>query len=241
MLYLDIGDSNNKNVLVLIHGLAERFDEAWNPQHELSKHYRLIIPSLRGHFGNEKSDITMENYAKDIIELLKKLNITSASFVGLSLGGLITMEIFKQNPDLIEKIILSNTTYRIPQLIGNKIVNASERYLKTSKELLIDKITNKSMHSKKYIDETRKSFYISDQYLSAARATVGCDYTEILTQIDKPTLIIGSYFDVTTPIFNVWTLKYLISHAKVKLLNTGHLSNLECPEEFNKAIGEFIN
>ena len=241
MLYLDIGDRENENVLCFIHGLAERFDESWKPQHELSEHYRLIIPSLRGHFGNEKSDITMENYAKDIIELLDKLNIKSATFIGLSLGGLVTMEIFKQRSEIIDKIILCNTTYRIPQLIGNKIVNASERYLKISKDLLIDKIVNKSMDNKKYIEEARKSFYISDQYILAARATIGCDYTDILTQVDKPTLIIGGYYDMTTPLFNVWTLKYLISHAKVKLLHTGHLSNIESKDSFNRAIRQFIN
>jgi pimeloyl-ACP methyl ester carboxylesterase len=239
MEYIDIGDG--ENVLVLIHGLSERYDEAWKPQFELSKDYRLIIPSLRGHFGNDKSDITMENYAKDIIELLEKLNIKSASFAGLSLGGLVTMEIYKQRPDLINKLALCNTTYRIPQMIGNKIVNASERYLNISKDLLIDKIVNKSIHNKKFKDEVRKTFYISDQYISAARASIGCDYTETLTQIDKPTLIIGSYFDVTTPVFNVWTLKYLIPHAKVKLYNAGHFSNFECRDDFNNIVREFIN
>jgi pimeloyl-ACP methyl ester carboxylesterase len=239
MEYIDIGDG--ENVLVLIHGLSQRYDEAWRKQLELSKHYRLIIPALRGHYGNDKSDITMENYAKDIIELLDKLNIKSANFAGISLGGLVTMEVFKQRPDLIKKMALCNTTYRIPRIIGNKIVNTSEKYLNISKDLLIEKIVNKSIHNKKYTEKTQKSFYISDQYISAARASLGCDYAETLIQIDKPTLIIGSYFDMTTPVFNTLTLKYLIPHAKVKLFNAGHLSNIECPEEFNKAMKDFIN
>jgi 3-oxoadipate enol-lactonase len=239
MEYLDIGDG--EKVLVLIHGLSERYDEAWKLQYELSKHYRLIIPALRGHFGNEKSDITMENYAKDVIELLERLNVNSANFAGVSLGGLVVMEIFKQRPNIIEKIALCNTTYRIPQIIGNKIVNTSERYLNVSKDYLISKIINKSIHNSELKEEARKLFYISDQYIPAARASIACNYTDTLTQIDKPTLIIGSYLDLTTPVFNVWTLKYLIPHAKVKMLHSGHLSNFECPDEFNKVLKEFIN
>lgn len=227
--------------IIFIHGLASH-KGSWETQHELSDTYRLIIPDLRGHgiYNNSYTEFTMEKYAADIIEILEHLQIDSAYFVGLSLGGLITMEIYKQRPKLIKGIILSNTTFAIPTFIGNKIVNASEKYLNIGEEKLIERIVHKSLHNSKYIDEVTKAFYITDQYIEAAKAPLGCNYTDILTQIDKPTLIIGGYYDITTPVFNVWTLKYLIPHAEVKMFHCAHISNIECREDFNQAIRNFI-
>jgi 3-oxoadipate enol-lactonase len=236
--YDDLGKGE---VVVFIHGLGSH-KGAWIGQHELSDTHRLIIPDLRAHGDNTINDepITMENYASDVIELLEHLHIKSAYMAGLSLGGIITMEIYKQRPDIIKGLILCNTTHQIPAFIGNKVMNASERYFNKSKEELIERIANKSIYNKKYLEETKQAFYISDRYIDASRASIGCDYSDTLRNIDKPTLLIGGYFDVTTPPFTILMMKYLIRHAEMKMLHSGHLSNIERKDEFNYWIRRFI-
>jgi pimeloyl-ACP methyl ester carboxylesterase len=49
-------------------------------------------------------DITIENMAKDVIELLDE----SAYICGLSLGGIVAQEIYKQAPDKVKGLILAN-------------------------------------------------------------------------------------------------------------------------------------
>jgi pimeloyl-ACP methyl ester carboxylesterase len=236
--YIDIGKGTP---ILFIHGLGSH-KGSWEPQlSELSDTYRLIAVDLRGHGESHiEGEITLQTYAADVIELLDHLHISEVYLCGLSLGGLVTMEIYKQKPEIIKGLILCNTTFAIPTIIGNKIVNASEKYLNISKETLVDRIVNKSLHNSKYIEEVTKAFYISDQYIEAAKAPLGCNYTDTLTQIDKPTLIIGGYYDITTPIVNTWALKYLISHAVVKIFHCAHISNIECKDQFNEAIREFI-
>jgi 3-oxoadipate enol-lactonase len=236
--YDDLGKGET---ILFIHGLGSH-KSAWRGQHELSDTYRLIIPDLRAHGDNTINDeaITMENYASDVIEIIENLQLRNVWICGLSLGGIVAMEIYKQRPDLIKGLILCNTTHQIPSLIGNKVVNASERYFNKSKEELIERIANKSIYNKKYLEETKQAFYISDRYIDASRASVGCDYTDTLRNIDKPTLLIGGYFDITTPPFTTLMMKYLIRQSEMRMLHSGHLSNIERKDEFNYWIRRFI-
>ena len=89
------------------------------PQHELANRYRLVIPDLRGHGETEMNEgITVKNFALDIIELLEYLEIPSAFICGLSLGGIVAQELYKQRPDLVKGLILSNTTSYVPGYIS---------------------------------------------------------------------------------------------------------------------------
>ncbi|WP_071393168.1 alpha/beta fold hydrolase [Bacillus tuaregi] len=92
LAYHDIGSGIP---LVLIHGLGSR-KEAWKPQYELAARYRLIIPDLRGHGETSFNDsFTMQNFAKDIRNLIEYLRIPDAFICGLSLGGMVAQELYK--------------------------------------------------------------------------------------------------------------------------------------------------
>jgi pimeloyl-ACP methyl ester carboxylesterase len=67
------------------------------------------------------------------------------------------------------------------------------------------------------------------------------DSREQLSQISKPTLIIGGSEDMLTP---PWFQKYLHENLKKSSLRiiegAGHLSMIEKPEKFNKILLEFL-
>lgn len=229
--------------LVLIHGLGSK-KEAWMAQYELALQYRLIIPDLRGHGETSLNDsITIQNFAKDIRNLLQYLEISSAFICGLSLGGIVAQELYKRHPELVKGLILANTTSYVPSLFAyHSITSASIHLRKGRQERLVEQIVKASLYDHSYMEEAMNAFHVRDTYLESAKAPVGVNYFPVLPTIKKPVLLIGSTHDRVTPIVNVFLMRPYIRNVRTALLRrTGHLSNIENSQYFNQYVRNFID
>jgi 3-oxoadipate enol-lactonase len=238
LVYQDIGKGTP---LVMIHGLGSK-KEAWEPQHGLADHYRLILPDLRGH-GETKlaQDLSVKNFALDIIHLLDLLEIPSAYICGLSLGGIVAQEIYRQHPERVKGLILANTTSYIPALLTYSSICHSHHLLHYDKHRLLNLIVETSLYDHSYKEEAMDTFQLRDTYSSCAMAPVGINYYPVLPTINKPVLLIGSTHDRITPLINILSMSYFIQDVQSVYFNhTGHLSNIERKEPFNQAISDFL-
>jgi pimeloyl-ACP methyl ester carboxylesterase len=109
-------DAGSGDCVVLIHG--HPFDRTlWQPQvAALCGDFRVVVPDLRG-FGHSPVTqhlVTMRELAADIEELLESLGIERAALVGLSMGGLVTMELAASQPERYWAIGLVATTMEPP-------------------------------------------------------------------------------------------------------------------------------
>jgi pimeloyl-ACP methyl ester carboxylesterase len=109
LAYDDIG---NGDCVLLIHG--HPFDRTlWSPQlTALRDDFRVLAPDLRG-FGQSPVTphrVTMREYASDLIGLLDDLGIAQAAVVGLSMGGLVAMELATSWPERCWALGLVATT-----------------------------------------------------------------------------------------------------------------------------------
>ena len=102
---------NQKNDLipiVLVHGFSVP-SYIWDPTFELlsSKGYFVIALDLygRGFSENVDESYTDELFANQVIELLEKLNLDSAKFLGLSNGGRVISKIADINPSIVEELV----------------------------------------------------------------------------------------------------------------------------------------
>lgn len=238
LAYNDLGEGTP---LVLIHGLGSK-KEAWLPQHELADSYRLIIPDLRGHGETVlNEDISIKNFALDIIELLGHLKIKSAFFCGLSLGGIIAQELYRQRPEMVMGLILSNTAAYIPAIFAGFIISQSNRLLQKGEKELVEHIVSNGLYDAAYKEEAKNAFHIRETYLEAAKAPIGINYFFTLPMIRKPVLLIGSTHDRVTPFINIFLMGIFIRRASTTLLqNAGHLSNIEKKDLFNQSVRDFI-
>jgi 3-oxoadipate enol-lactonase len=105
-------DEGHGECVVLIHGRP--FDRRlWEPQLvAMRDRFRILVPDLRG-FGESPvtpGSVMMREYAADIEHLLDALEITRAAIVGLSMGGLVTMELAASRPERYWAIGLVATT-----------------------------------------------------------------------------------------------------------------------------------
>jgi 3-oxoadipate enol-lactonase len=231
LTYKDLGSGTP---IVLLHGLGST-KEAWVSQHELANKYRLIIPDLRGHGETViNENFTIKNFALDIIELIEHLNIPSAFICGFSFGGIVAQELYKQRPDLVKGLILSNTTSYIPPFFASNMINMSQQDL-------IEHILSTGLYDESFKEEARKTFRIRDTYMESMKASIGVNYFSVLMTIKKPVLLIGSTHDKVTPSLNLYLMKTFIRKAQIAILkDTGHLSNIEKRDLFNQHIKDFI-
>lgn len=234
--YIELGSGEP---LVLIHGLGNTKD-LWLRQHKLAEKFRLIIPELRGHGQTiENDNINMYNFAEDVIKLLEYLNISTAFFCGLSLGGIVVQEIDRIKPSMVKGLILANTTSYIPVIAYGLIHEAIEHY---DKAYFIEEMAKRCIHNQEYLDEAVKSFAIRDSYILSALAPINVNYLFHFLLINKPILLIGGLEDEVTPPINILTMKVWNFRAEMIIFNNcGHLSNIEKSEEFNKNIEKFID
>ena len=98
--------------VVLIHG--HPFDRSlWQPQvAALAGEFRVVAPDLRG-FGESPVTphlVSLPDYAEDVVELLARLGIGRAAIVGLSMGGLVAMELATVHPERCWALGLVTTT-----------------------------------------------------------------------------------------------------------------------------------
>ncbi len=108
MAYLAIGSGPP---LVAIHGSLGDF-RSWSPvMGPLSRHFRLIVPSLRhffpAHWDGKGGGFTIPQHTADVSAFIEGLGIGPVHLMGHSRGGHIAFRVAQQRPELIDKLILA--------------------------------------------------------------------------------------------------------------------------------------
>ena len=83
----------------------------------LSERYEIIRYDMRGHGESttgSKTELTMEQLARDALAVLDACGIARAHLCGLSIGGMTAMQIATLLPDRVLKIALCSTSPYMP-------------------------------------------------------------------------------------------------------------------------------
>ena len=236
--------------VVLIHG--HPFDRTlWDPQLvALRDEFRVIVPDLRG-FGQSQvtpGSVTMREYASDVEHLLYHLGITRAAVIGLSMGGLVTMELAGARPERYWAIGLVATTAE-PVTAQEKLTRRqrADAVERDGMGVLVD-----YMHTGLYGPGCPPAVRARVDAMMAATSPAGAaaalrgraerpDYRPALAALDVPALVCAGTADpwsdqaVTAEI--VACLRY---PELVMIDGAGHLPNLEAERQFNEALRGFL-
>src|SRR5690242_5284921 len=86
----------------------------WQPQLEAlpGAGFRVLAPDLRGYGESAATEktVAMGDLAADLVDLLDQQEIASAAVIGLSMGGLVTMEFAHAHADRTWAVGLVATT-----------------------------------------------------------------------------------------------------------------------------------
>jgi pimeloyl-ACP methyl ester carboxylesterase len=224
----------------------------WDDQFELfSKYFKVIRYDLRGYGRSDRPSQSFSN-VEDLKELLNYLGIDSTNLIGVSMGGCTAIEFTLQYPDMVKSLVLSGPSLndfkfdidketKQRSMAGISIAKKDNDFDKSVEFMLNDPMWrqgNTKAHErlKKMFMDTSLEWALEDIVEAASPPA-----SERLYEITKRTLLIVGSED-SKPIYAI--AKALESNIsmlqKIIINNTGHLPNLDKPEEFNKIVLDFL-
>ena len=246
---------NAASAVLLIHG--HPLDKTmWRPQVEfLESSYRVIVPDLRG-YGKSgitaaATETTLERFAADGLALMDFLGIRQFVLGGLSMGGQIVLEMYRQAPDRIQVLLLADTFATLDSAERKQwrftTADRLEREgMKTyAQEELPKMITPGNAQQLPEVAAHVMEMMTSTPPRGAAAALRGRaqrrNYLPLLSKIRVPTLVVVGREDVYTPVAVAEELSQHIPNAELVVIeNAGHMPNLERAGAFNEAIGSWL-
>ncbi|MFP3866725.1 MAG: alpha/beta fold hydrolase [Desulfobacteraceae bacterium] len=234
-------DQGTGEPLIFIHGLGGSATHWRFQMEEFSVHCRTIAMDLRGH-GNSgyrrDESITIRAFADDIIALMTKLGLEQAHFCGLSMGGMIALEIYLRYSLRVKSLILADTTAFFPDArrleeFLRLLDSMSMRDWAQLFSLIILRREAPPSLRQELIEVTAAT--LRAPYRQALIATFSSDYRWLLPLIDARTLILVGAEDRATPLGLAKYLQAQIPNAALHLIpQAAHFTNLENPAEFNR-------
>ncbi|MDA8025522.1 MAG: alpha/beta fold hydrolase [Actinomycetota bacterium] len=248
--YVMQGDIGSPAV-VMIPSLGTR-QEMWRDQIDLLKAYCLVITvDHLGHsfFGSDiaAGDYTIEREASAVIEVLDELEIEKASVVGISLGGMVALQLAISHPQRIDKLVVVASA---PKLGNSEDWQSRAQLVRSEGTKALVKALSERWFSPSTI-ATRPNVVaaattmvesISDEgYARCAEMIGACDLSNELHRITAPTLIIGGSLDKVAPPESLFNLSGKIAGSHLVVIGgANHILNLDAPESFNAELSNFI-
>jgi 3-oxoadipate enol-lactonase len=252
LAYDDLGQGQP---LLFIHGypLSRRM---WQPQISgLASDFRVLALDLRGH--GESQTVTgpylMSLLADDCADFLEGLAIQQPVVVcGLSMGGYVAFEFYRQHPKQVAGLVLAATRPGpdTPEGRSNRDKSgalASQQGVSAIAEAMLPKLMSPATYQrqpdlvnqvKTILESISLEGVIGDLQGMKERP----DSTLTLAEIKVPTLVLHGADDQLVPLREAEIMREAISNSRLEVISeAGHLLNLEQPEWFNRLIKDFIN
>lgn len=250
-LYVQTQGSFGRPPLIFLHAFPLS-SEMWKEQMQyFSKTHYVLAPDLPG-FGKgllPPHAVTFEHYVESVLLFLKEAGIKQSIWCGLSMGGYLALRMYQKAPELCSGLILADTKSSADDNLAKEKRWSSIKKLHAHRGEFLEKqfssLFGKSSRSNQAL---KKSFYEivtknSEEGISAGLVSLATrlDCTEMLSEIDVPTLILVGEEDSVTPVSEAQHLHKNIANSKLEIIKkAGHLSNMENPEEFNRSVSEFL-
>ena len=242
---------DNRNPIVFIHGVGLT-KEMWTPQIEFFKDHNVLTYDLIGHGKTplQKTQLNFEDFTKQLLNLIDELEVKNIHLIGFSLGSLIARHFAAIHGNRLNSLVLHGSIYkRSPE--QKRIVENRYELIKT------DRPASKNTALRRWFSEefirNNQEIYNEiysmleendhNNLLKAYKLFVNYkDDDEILSKINVNTLVTTGQNDLGSTTEMAKNLTEKIKSAKYLEIKKGkHLCNIECAEDFNKAIELFTD
>lgn len=253
-------DEGKGPVLFMVHGSQSSL-RTWDRITQLLKgRYRIIrydIPAY-GLSASVSDEVAATVNPVDIPEeLLTRLGVKKATVVGVSSGGTMGMYLAARRPDLVERLILSNTP---SDPVKTDHLKMPESFLAAQAESQRTKYQNLTFwneylsyfsgDAKRIGAKTRAEYYdfnrrANEKYPIAmvARIGDGKQATIEMAKVTTPTFLIWGTGDPLLPKSAADAIERYLANAPISVAlmpDVGHYPPLEVPERFARLIAEYV-
>jgi 3-oxoadipate enol-lactonase len=222
----------------------------WDPQiPALASSFRVLRYDTRGH---GQSAVTPGPYSvtqlgRDVVGLLDALEIESAHFCGLSMGGVIGMWLGIYAANRVHRLILCNTGAKIgtPEAWNARIEAVRKGGMASIADSVVQRWFSPAFiaAAADKVERTRRMILATppEGYVANCAAIRDMDQRETIARISLPTLVIAGAKDPATPPADGRFVAEHIPGARYVELDTAHLSNIEAAGRFNEVLLQFLS
>lgn len=209
--------------------------------------HRFIRYDKRGH---GRSDVPPAPYHMGILisdaeAILDDLGVTGCTFVGLSVGGLIAQGLAVKRPDLVARLVLSNTAAKIgtEALWDDRIAAVQKGGMEPIADGVMERWFGRDFRESDGLALWRARFCETpaEGYVGCCAAIRGSDFYPSTAKLRLPTLVIAGAEDGATPPDLVRETAALIPGARFEIIpRAGHLPCVEDPAAYAELLGAFL-
>jgi len=238
--------------LVFVHGAAED-GRIWQPQLDaLTDEFTVVAwdePGA-GRSSDLPADFRLADYAHCLATLIDELALGAAHVAGLSWGGTVALELYRHRPDLVATLILVDTYAgwkgSLPEEeVRARVAGALQMLAAPAEEF------DPTLPGLFAGDPPARFVPLLNEIAAGVRPTslrrqlllmADTDQGDLLPRIAAPTLLIWGEADARSPLSVAHQFEASIPNAQLVVIpEAGHVSNLERPEQFNKAVRMFCH
>lgn len=235
--------------LVLAHGLATDCEMWADAAGHLGEYFRIIRYDSRGHGRTPAGadGFTLEDLAQDVIRLLDILQIESAAFAGLSMGGMVGMTLALSGSDRISSLIVCNARGDAPEAYRNSWDDRIAKVRADGVAAIADATINRWFTSE-FLGDPAKVAKVRemmlrtsvDGYCFSAAALKALNCTPRLPSMSIPAMFLTGAEDVGAPVETMREMHRLTPGSRFEVISgAGHISALEQPLKVAEAILSF--
>ncbi len=254
-LYYEVNGSGP--ALVLIHaGFLDR--RMWDEQFQLfAKHFRVIRYDVRGYGKSDRPKSNFSDY-KDLYSLLSLLGLGSTHIVGVSNGGRIALDFTVEYPQMVRSLVLVGTGVKGREVSGPEQEKAWDEFdvqMKLQEEAVKENrlaeaaemdvnawaSVQTSASRKRILEIAMDNSHTQKENPGKLQVSPQPPAYKRLSEIRAPTLVIIGDRDVRGMRYIADDVHSKIQGSKKLVIHEAdHIVNMSRPDEFNKAVLEFL-
>jgi 3-oxoadipate enol-lactonase len=236
--------------LILSNSLATNL-AMWDEQaRTFGRTFRVLRYDQRGHGATEApaGRYRFDVLVADALALIDALGIKQAHFTGLSMGGATALGLAEKHPDRVDKIVVCDSpcqsTPTSAQQWEERIAVAQKQGMEALVEPTVGRwfppetLAAKAPH----IDKVRQMIRTTpvNGFIGCAAALADHDYASAAATVKRPVLFLVGGKDGVNPAAMRKLNAAVPGSRYVELAGAGHISNLDQPQAFNRALEDFL-
>lgn len=246
-LYYEVSGKEGAPWLVLSHSLACTV-RMWDPQvAAFQDRYRILNYDMRGHGASAAptGPYTLDMLADDVLGLMKELKIQRATYMGLSIGGMIGQTLALRQTKLFDKMVLADTGHSQPpeavKQWEDRIRIAHGQGMKALVPGTMERWFTPGFRESPAAQQIATLIANTPVagYVGCGQAIMKLNTTSRLKEIKLPVLAIAGEADPSAP--GTKHIGENVPGAKLVIIKqAAHIANVEQPEKFNQALRDFL-
>lgn len=264
-LFLYEAGSAESPVVLLLHGGGDDADTWRHLIEALASNCRVIAPDLPGFARSDKPqvDYSIHFLSEILLEFLETLAIPAATWIGHSLGAIISQTIALEHPERVDDLVLIDGTllaraqklnihtllFLVPG-VGEWLYNRLRKDPQAAYDTLypyyhdLDGLPQadrdflfQRVNQRVWSDDQRQAYFSTLRNMVSYVTKSQKGLEDRLAQMKIPTLVVWGENDRLFPVENARALAEIQPTARLVILpQAGHNLQQECPQELIKAI-----